>query len=334
MQLTLEPPVAEKTTVNIGYLPLTDSAPLVVAQELGFFNNLGLNVQLQQEVSWANVRDKLTTGALDAAQMLAPLPAMTTLGVSGLRIPMLSGHVLSHNGNAITLSTKLPHNPVRTDLLNTTLAVVHGFSTHILLLHRWLASLGLDPKRDVTTIVVPPSQMVDSLAEGVIDGYCVGEPWNTVAVNKGVGRIVAAGCEVWPMAPEKVLCVTRRWHQNHPATHLRLRLALMLAGNWLKEEGNRIEVAAIVADKIGITTDEILPSLTGRLVTEHSTTQLRDFLIFNDATNCGPDLETTADLIQQSSDMMGKSLDVAQARNLAEKVARTDLYTEARRMLR
>lgn len=345
----------EKARLNLGYVRLSDSAPLIVALERGFFEAVGLEVNLQQEVSWANVRDKLAAGALDAAQMLAPLPAMTTLGVSGLRVPMLSGLTLSLNGNAITLSSALiddlgaggsrsgmPHaaanarrlaGHLKTRDRPLTIGIVHSFSSHAIQLRAWLKAGGIDPDTQVRTLVVPPSQMPDSLASGVIDGYCAGEPWNTIAVQQGLGHIVAFGNQIWVDAPEKVLAVTERWHQRHPATHLRLLAALMSAGTWLSEPANRVLVARALssAEFLDLPESRLLPSLTGQMVCVpgEAPVAVDNFHVFN-AANGGQPCRTTARfVIDQAAELLGRAIDADRMAALLQQTVRPDLYRQA-----
>lgn len=193
-------------------------------------------VELVREVSWANLRDRLALGDLDAAQLLSPLPMMTTLGAGGLRAHLLMGLVLSLNGNALCVSSRLWQEigVLQADglpdaragsvrlrswmdrtQLTPTFATVHQFSMHTLQLRLWLRAGGIDPDREVRIIVLPPEQMADNLGRGVIDGYGVGEPWSTMAVLQGTGAITATGYQLWNNAPEKVLAVTARWHQHY-----------------------------------------------------------------------------------------------------------------------
>ncbi|MFZ2209085.1 MAG: ABC transporter substrate-binding protein, partial [Porticoccaceae bacterium] len=157
-------PLAEKTRLHVGFMRLTDAAPLVIARERGFFEEFGLDVELIREVSWANIRDKVTVGALDAAQMLAPMPLVTSLGLAGQRCQLLTGLMLNLNGNAITLAAGLheqlgegavpPADPVAAARGlarwiagggRPTFATVYSFSTHTLQLRLWLAAGGIDP---------------------------------------------------------------------------------------------------------------------------------------------------------------------------------------------
>ena len=180
---------------------------------------------------------------------------MTGLGAGGMRANLLTGLSLGLNGNAITLSRALwealggerdASAPGMAAALRAriagspgaeplTLATVHLFSMHTFQLRMWLRAGGVDPDREVRIIVLPPEQMCDSLARGIIDGFCVGEPWNTLAVQQGIGAVAATGHEIWNNAPEKVLGVTEAWHNHHPATHLRLRIAIMAACQALAE---------------------------------------------------------------------------------------------------
>lgn len=347
-------PRAEKKSVELGYLKLTDAAPFIIANELGLFSEADLNVTLTQDVSWANIRDKLATGALDGAQMLAPLPAMTTLGVSGLRMPLISGLVLSRNGNAITLSKKLVKDVdinlfLETDRLlsasliehvrsttgrRPTLAVVHGFSTHNLILRRWLKRGNVDPDADINIIIVPPSQVVDSLESGVIDGFCAGSPWGAIAAGQNIGFTAAAGIDVWRNAPEKVFCVSEAWHNEHPATHLRLRVALMRACEWLADMDNRQECAEILSLPcyLDLPVDELLPSLTGRLPLGPSQAilDLPDFHLFRSQP---PTPDQFSTLISECNELLGGLLSSKQVSEVSIRTAREDLFNEASALL-
>lgn len=347
-------PAPEKRSLSVGYLRLTDCAPLVVAQELGLFSEYGLTVTLRQEVSWANVRDKLAAGTLDAAQMLAPLPAMAAYGVSGMRVPLMTGLVLSLNGNAITLAKPLwdqmvadvgqinnaqaaaqalRRQIVRRKTATLTLGVVHSFSTHSMLLRSWLRTGGIDPDHDLRTIVVPPTQMADSLASGAIDGYCVGEPWNTAAVLQGTGAIVAAGTEIWTNAPEKVLCLLHDWHERYPSSHLRLRLALMQACAWLANADNHRTAAAMLSQDayLGLPMDYIEPSLTGKLrfATGQAPREIPDFHVFSSDLAGFPWHSNTEYMIRRCAELLGKPIEPEAVTLLARQTARTDLFREA-----
>lgn len=257
--------IPEKTDLNIGFLPLTDCAVLVAAQERGLFEKYGLNVNLQREVSWANIRDRVAFGRLDAAHMLAPMPLAATLGIDGLGIPMQSAFSIGLNGSAITLSTDLMKSmrdalpesfetaPLAADSLRQLLhqkrdgklvfAHVFPYSQHYYLLHAWLEDAGIDPEKDVELRVIPPPQMVAQLASGEIDGFSAGEPWNQIAVQQGIGSVAVSSYDIWNNGPGKVLGVTRMWAEQYPQTHRALIAALLEAAQWLDKGDGREKTA-------------------------------------------------------------------------------------------
>jgi nitrate/nitrite transport system ATP-binding protein len=192
----------EKVNLEIGFIPLTDCAPLVVAKEKGFLAKHGLTqVNLVREPSWKAIAEGVTSGRLDAAQMVAGMPLSLTIGMGNSpSVPTVTALTLSRNGNAITLSKKFYDQGVRTladfkaaiaqtrDRIHT-LGMVYPASMHNLMLRYWLASGGIDPDIDVNLTVIPPPQMVANLKAGNIDGYCVGEPWNSRAVHLKIRRL-------------------------------------------------------------------------------------------------------------------------------------------------
>ncbi|KJH72757.1 ABC transporter ATP-binding/substrate-binding protein [Aliterella atlantica] len=249
----------EKVNLELGFIPLTDCAPLVVAKEKGFFEKYGLTeVTLSREPSWKEIAKGVGTGRLDAAQMVAGMPLALTLGAGGKTpIPVVSAMNLSRNGNAITFSKKLYIEGVRTladfkaaiaqtpDKIHT-LGMVHPASMHNLLLRYWLASGGIDPDKDVSLTVIPPPQMVSNLKAGNIDGYCVGEPWNSRAVYEDLGFVMATDLEIWAGHPEKVLGVTEEWANKYPQTHLALVKALLEACEYCDDRRNRDEIIELL----------------------------------------------------------------------------------------
>ena len=351
-------PPAERRELELGYLRLSDSAPLILAQELGYYEKYGLTVHLRREVSWANVRDKLVTGNLDAAQMLAPLPLATSMGVGGMRADIITGLALSLNGNAITLghalSSELASRGSEPSVdacssaralaayladnnVQLTLAAAHSFSCHILQLRHWLMAGGIDPERDVRIIVLPPEQMVDSLARGIIDGFCVGEPWNSIAVQHGIGAIQATGHQVWNNSLEKVLAVTENWHSNHPGTHLRLRLALMEACQWLSDGHNRGQAVKVLAEErfLGLSEANLTPSLEGQLVFAKggAVYDQPHFHIFGRYQAGFPWRSEGERLLQHIGTLLGKPLGEDDIKSQVQRCFRTDLYRDAARHL-
>jgi nitrate/nitrite transport system substrate-binding protein len=247
--------VLEKPAVRLGFVALTDCLPLVVAQERGFFAEQGLDVELSCEPSWANIRDKLIVGQLDGAQALAPMLLAASLGIGGLKKPMLTAFALGLNGNAITVSNRLfaalqakaegvgalaaaralaavvrERQAQKADPL--VLATVFPFSSHNYLLRHWLAAGGIDPSRDVKLVALPPAQMIDNLRLEHIDGFCVGEPWGSGSAAMGLGHCLVTGYEIWQNSPDKVFGVTGQWALDHPNTHAALLRALDAAAAW------------------------------------------------------------------------------------------------------
>ncbi|MBD2742516.1 nitrate ABC transporter ATP-binding protein [Coleofasciculus sp. FACHB-1120] len=249
----------EKVNLEIGFIPLTDCAPLVVAKEKGFFAKHGLeDVTLNREPSWKAIEQGVATGRLDAAQMVAGMPMAMTLGAEGKPpMPVCTAMTLSRNGNAITLSKNLYDRGVRTladfkeaiaqtpDKIHT-LGVVHPASMHNMMLRYWLASGGIDPDRDVSLTVIPPAQMVANLKSGSIDGYCVGEPWNSRAVHEKLGFVIATDMELWAGHPEKVLGCKEEWANKYPQTHIALIKALLEACEYCDDRRNREEIVNLL----------------------------------------------------------------------------------------
>lgn len=264
--------------LRLGFVALSDAAPLVAARELGLFGRHGLVVELRREVGWATVRDKVIYGELDAAQAPAPLLWSAQLGLGGPAGDVLTALVLNLHGNAITLSTRLRTGgggavpDFRAEALRRrgerrlTLGVVHPFSSHHLLLRHWLVAAGLEPERDVRIVVVPPAQMYRNLAAGTLDGYCAGEPWGTVAVRAGEGWCPAWSAQLAPAHLEKVLMVRADFAAGRAAEHLALVAALHEACAWCDVPANRPQVARWLAGApyLALPVAAILPALTGR----------------------------------------------------------------------
>ena len=256
------------TLVRIAFLPLTDCAILVAAKELGFAEKHGIDLELVRDVSWATIRDRLIYRQVDCAHLLAPLAIAVSLGLSQQAAPLAAPFNLSLNGNAITFSRALatsiggtPANrigqPGRTarkfaDALRgmdrrPVIAIVHRFSSHALILRYWLSYAGIDPERDIELRILPPPFMADALANGEIDGFTAGEPWNSVAVDCGAGEIVALGCRIWESGPEKVLAMREDWCEANPDTVDNLLRAFDEAAAWCDEAQNRTRLAEILS---------------------------------------------------------------------------------------
>jgi two-component system, oxyanion-binding sensor len=263
----------ERPKIKVGFIPIIDCAPIVLAEELGAYERQGLEVEIRREVSWANVRDKLALGKLDASHILSPLPLALTLGIDSVSVPVVNAMTLQVNGNALTLSNSLwqemeeaaPELVAKGRPLDAraiaavvarraasrakplVLASVFPYSPQNYMTRLWLSSAGLDPDRDVRMAVVPPPHTVAYLSGGAIDGYCVGEPWNQQSEALGIGRIAITGPDIWRGMPEKVLGCTESWAANNPNTLKALIKALIEACLWLDEPANRPEAARILS---------------------------------------------------------------------------------------
>lgn len=252
--------------IRVGLLRLVDSAPVIVAQAAGLFRAQGIDVQISIEPSWSNIADKLTYGVLDAAVMLPPLALAACAGLRGPKARLVVPMSLSQGGNAIVASTEaaasltLNGDPPRLLLLEwlrrqkarPKFAVVHAFSTHNLLLRYWLASGGADPDRDIETVVIPPENVVDALAEGSIAGFCAGAPWGDVAEQRGAGRIVIGTSAIWPFHPEKCLCVGEAWAEANSEALQRLLRAVLLAQVRCDRPEEAAGIAALLSDPNGL----------------------------------------------------------------------------------
>ncbi|MFQ3618947.1 MAG: nitrate ABC transporter ATP-binding protein [Cyanobacteriota bacterium] len=258
----------EKVNLEVGFVPLTACAPLVVAKEKGFFAKHGLDdVSLVRESSWRGIVDGIVGGYLDAAQMPAGMPVWLTVGGhQDTPLPIVSSLTMTRNGNAVTLAKKFYEQGVYTAtdfkrmLLESTeqqhtLGMVHPSSMHNLLLRYWLASGGIDPDRDVSLKTIPPAQMIADLKAGTIDGYCVGEPWNLRAAMEDAGFTVATDLEIWQGHPGKVLGVREDWANAHPNTHIALAKALLEACRYCADPEHESEVRSLLSRREYISTN-------------------------------------------------------------------------------
>jgi NitT/TauT family transport system ATP-binding protein len=243
--------------VRIGFIPLVDCAPLLVADAMGHFTRQGLEVELSREVGWATVREKIVYGQLDAAHALAGLALSLQLGLDGVSCPAIAPFVFNLHGNAITLSIDLWRRGVRDNvtlhkLIRSTpqrlftFAVVSRSGSHHFLLLRWLKQGGIDPSRDIRLVVLPPTQMAGSLSAGLIDGYCVGEPWNSVAVANGSGWCPATSEDLAPGHPEKILLTTKHFADTQSAALSAMIRALHEACVFCDEPKNRAKVIEVL----------------------------------------------------------------------------------------
>lgn len=344
-------------TVRIAFVPLTDAAPIIVARELGYFGRRGIDVELSREQSWASIRDKIQTGRVDATQMLASVPLALSVGVTHARIEMATGLVLSLNGNGITVSKNLYEDLQRTGLLNSTspasagralkelidhrralgkprlcFASVYRTSTHYYLLRYWMAAAGIDTAADVRFVVIPPPRMVESLDSGLIDGCCVGEPWNHCAVYEGAGHVLLTGYDVWNNSPEKVLAVRSDWLDRNRGLYVEICRALIEAAQWIDQPENRGKVASILAQPQYVDVPEEVISWSLRGVFRDDGTGvarvLPDFHVFSRYTANFPWLSHAEWFLGQMQrwGQLPPGTDIART---ARQVYRPDIYREA-----
>jgi nitrate/nitrite transport system substrate-binding protein len=277
----------EKEELKLGFIKLTDMAPLAIAYEKGFFEAEGLFVTLEPQANWKVLLDRVITGELDGAHMLAGQPLGATIGF-GTQAHVITALSMDLNGNGITVSNEVwelmkpglpkmadgrPEHPIEAKHLKPAIekfrsqgrafnmGMVFPVSTHNYELRYWLAAGGIHPgyyspanisgqiQADVLLSVTPPPQMPATLEAGTISAYCVGEPWNQQAVFKGIGVPIITDYEIWRNNPEKVFGVTAAWADKHPNTHLAVVKAMIRAGQWLDENNNanRAEAVKILA---------------------------------------------------------------------------------------
>lgn len=261
-------------TLRAGFIPLVDASVLIAAAEFGFAEKEGLKLDLVKDVSWANVRDRLAFRQFDIAHMLSPMPVASMLGLGSNPSPTITPFSLGRGGNAITLSTRLFERMQSLTGLSATagalenaqslkrvlddmrargeaaptLGMTYPFSSHNYEFRYWLAAGGIHPDKDVKLVVVPPPLTSDALAAGAIDGFCVGAPWNMIACERGVGKIVAAKQDIWPSAPEKVIGMRPDWADVQQESVARLLVALDAAARWCDRPENRDDLSAALAD--------------------------------------------------------------------------------------
>ncbi|WP_246329575.1 CmpA/NrtA family ABC transporter substrate-binding protein [Chthonobacter rhizosphaerae] len=277
--------------IRAGFIPLVDSAALVAAARLGFAEAEGVRVDLVRQTSWASIRDRLAVGHMDVAHMLAPMPIAASLGLGTPAVPMVVPMALGLGGNAISVSTALFDAMARHGAVTgagpaalgaalkavvrergpgqpLTFAMVHPFSAHNYELRYFLAAAGIHPDRDVRLVVVPPPYMVEAVESGQIDGFSVGEPWNSLAVERGAGVLLVPKVEIWRSSPCKVLGMRADWAERHPAKVAALLRAVEKAARFVDDPANRETLVGLLAaeDIVGVDPAIIRRSLSGEMV--------------------------------------------------------------------
>jgi len=334
--------------VIASFVPLVDCAVLVAAREQGFAAAEGIDLHLVKEPSWASLRDHLCLGHVDCAHALAPLPVALTLGVGQVQVDCVAPFVLSRGGNAVTLSAYLVNQMqtltadalagpaeagkalaaiVRERASPLTLGMTFPFSNHNFDLRYWLASAGVHPDRDVRLVAIPPPLMVDSLRAGLVDGFCVGEPWNTLAVEQRLGSIVATQSQLFPRAAEKVLAMRTSFSENAERLSRLLR-ALDAAAAWADDPAHHAALATHLArpEYLGVGADLLEAILGGRQrLGSHGEVNDPDFLCFH---RRAANLPSAANGVWAYAQMVrwGQLASDDQAQRLAAEVFRPDLY--------
>ncbi|HEU5396557.1 MAG TPA: CmpA/NrtA family ABC transporter substrate-binding protein [Verrucomicrobiae bacterium] len=340
-------PKPKTRPLRVGFVPLTDCAPMVMAQELGLYNKFGLAVALSRELGWATVRDKIIHRELDAAHAVAGMPFAATLGLGSVQCDCVAALVLNLHGNGITLSNDLWNRGVRdgatlrAEILQQrgrktfTFGIVYPFSSHHFLLRAWLSRAGIMPDRDVRMVVVPPPQMVANLKAGHLDGFCAGEPWNSVAVQARAGWCMAASAELDPGHPEKVLMVRRDFAERRHEEHLALVAALLEACAFCDAPENHDRIAAVLARReyVGTTGSALRRGLSGDFDFGHDLgRRVPDFTVFHRHDANEPCGRKAAWVIQhlRDSGLPPESAPLSFA--LGRKIFRLDLFEQAREL--
>lgn len=277
----------ETTEVELGFIALTDSAPLIIAKEKGFFNKQGMTgVELKKQTSWAVTRDNLelggSRGGIDGAHILSPMPYLLSTGAitkSKQPLPMLILARLNTQGQGISsskefldekLKVKAPNLIETVDKKNKTgdkfkAAVTFPGGTHDLWMRYWMAANGVDPNKNADLVVIPPPQMVANMQSGTMDVFCVGEPWNERLVNKKLGYTITQTGEIWKEHPEKAFTMRADWVKKNPNASLRLIMAVQQAQKWADNPANAKELAEILSEDkyVKASVDDLLPRLQG-----------------------------------------------------------------------
>lgn len=333
-------------SLNVGFAATIDCAVLVAAQELGLFRNYGLNVRLRREVGWATIREKLLHEELDAAAAHASMLFSIYCGIGVVRRSCLTGLLLGFNGSAITLSKELWDLGVRDaaslgELIRReknrrtfTFGVVLELSSQNFNLRKWLRSGGIDPDRDVRTVVIPSALVYDTFGSGHLDGYCVAEPWNSAAVLDGSGWIAAATCEVEPDHPEKVLLVLQDFAEQREEEHLRMIAALIEASRFCDQPDNRGELARMLSQPQYFDVDRALlfNALVGPFELGQGRRNIKDFVVY-DAGRTGAPTRAKGKWVFDVVQKTGHNGSIRALRSeIIPKVFREDIFRKAWRM--
>src|SRR5438874_5423543 len=271
----------ETRTMRFGIIALTDCSPIVMAHELGYFKQFGIESVISKEASWAVIRDKLSIGDNQATHMMIGMPLASTMGLAGSPVkPMVIPWLLNRNGQAITLNNKLKQAGVKTPkdlkpLVDKAKSIGEPLSfamtfppgTHAMWMRYWLASGGIHPDKDVSLITIPPPQMVANMKVGKMDGFCVGEPWNARAIADGIGFTAITTQQMWKDHPEKVLAFTAEFADKNPKTVKAILRAVTESSQYIDKLDNRAHMAEVVSKPQYINTQKEV--ILGRMLGDY-----------------------------------------------------------------
>ncbi len=336
--------------ISAGYIPLVDAAPFIVAHEMGFAAEEGIELDLKAAPSWSSLRDMLSFGQVDAAHMLSPVPVAAAMGLGGVGSSLAAVAVTSMNGNVIGVNRKLemrlrdnghdfsfsdPHKTGK-DLFQAKQGVLRigvpfPFSMHAELVHYWLESLGWSTQTDYELRTVPPPLMADAIAADEIDAFCVGEPWGSRAVDQKSAALILPGASIWSLSPEKVLAVREDWAETEQSLLSRLIRAIWRAGRWLAQDQSKSLAAEMLGrpDYLNLPPELLERSLTNRLIISPTGEQRQThrFVEFHNGTANFPWRSQAQWLAHRLAQRTGKETSIAKQR--AEMVFRPDLFRQA-----
>jgi nitrate/nitrite transport system substrate-binding protein len=334
----------ETPKVRFGMIALTDCASIVMAHELGYFKQFGIDSVISKEASWAVIRDKLSIGENQATHMLLGMPFASTMGLLGSPVkPMVIPWMINRNGQAITLSNTFKGKVKTAQDLKPfadqakasgtplTFAMTFPPGTHAMWERYWLASGGINPDKDVTLITIPPAQMVANMKVGKMDGFCVGEPWNLRAIADDVGYTVVTTQKMWPDHPEKVCAFSEEFAAKNPKTVTAILQALHLSSEYIDKMENRPNVAEIIgrASYINCPKEIILDRLQGKYdYGDGRKEQDPNYMIFSQR-GCNYPSRTFGYWWLTQFERWGMVKGTPDYKGISEKVLRPDLYEAA-----
>ncbi len=336
--------------VNIGFIPLLDVAPYVIAHEIGFAEEEALHFVLHKAPSWSTLRDWLAVGAVEAAHMLSPVPVASSLGLGSRQFQLSALAVTSVNGNVLGASAGLAARMQQAGFHNSfqdpaavgasLVAAVNGtlrigvpfpFSMHAELLYYWLTAIGLPSPQGLDVRTIPPPLMAEAMAAGEIEAFFVGEPWGSIAVERGLGSLMLPGQAIWGAAPDKVLAVRNQWADDNADMAQALIRALWRASRWLSNPDNHGTATDILSRReyLDVSAEILESGLTGRLVVSPTGEQrdCPDFLRFFGGGAGFPWRSQAAWIGDRLAQRVG--MDRNHARTAAAKVFRSDIYRDA-----